>query len=190
MNNVSHKKTWTVGEVQVHMEPQPTPLIKIKHNNNSENYFIKLKCFRDTISAKSDLYDFKMDFFDNGESEEFLLLVRNFNMTLAASGMLGTEAKVKCLCMLVRVEVLCQFDLLSDHMEGTNPLTSENIILGLAAYFPPVNSPPKKKRAMRRGTRNPRVLKVRLYTAILVELNKYLALFPGEKLTEKLAWRS
>ena len=31
MKNVSHKKKWNVGLVQVHMEPPPIPLIKINH---------------------------------------------------------------------------------------------------------------------------------------------------------------
>ena len=42
----------------------------------------------------SDLYEFKMYLFENGDPEVFLLLVRNFNMNLAASGTLETGAKV------------------------------------------------------------------------------------------------
>ena len=52
-----------------------------------------------------------MSLFENGDPEEFFL--RNFNMTLAASGMLEAGANVRCLCTLVCEEVLRQFDLLS-----------------------------------------------------------------------------
>ena len=40
--------------------------------------------------------------------------------------------------------------------------------------------------AMHRGMRKPRRLKVRRYVGFLVDLNEYLALFRGEKLTEKI----
>ena len=33
------------------------------------------------MSQKSDLYEFKSALFDNGDPEEFLLFIRNFNMT-------------------------------------------------------------------------------------------------------------
>ena len=57
----------------------------------------------------SDLYEFKIDLFDNGELEELLLLVRNFNMTLAASGTLEMGAKAQYICTIVRGEALRQF---------------------------------------------------------------------------------
>ena len=36
------------------------------------------------MSSSSDLYDFKMIFFDNGKLEEFLLFLEKLNTTLAA----------------------------------------------------------------------------------------------------------
>ena len=39
---------------------------------------------------------------------------------------------------------------------------------------------------MCRGMRNPHGLNVRQYTSCLIDLNKYLDLFPGEKLTDKI----
>ena len=51
-----------------------------------------------------------MSLFDNGDPEEFLLFVRNFNMTLAASGALEAGAKIQYLRTLVRREALHQFD--------------------------------------------------------------------------------
>ena len=76
-----------------------------------------------------------MALFENGELEEFLLFVCNFNMTLTASQNLNTAAKVQYLCMNIRVEALRQFYLLSSDMEDTDPLTVESIILELGAYF-------------------------------------------------------
>ena len=49
----------------------------------------------DPTSEKSYLYELKMALFRYGGPEEFLLLVRNFNITLKASVTLDTAAKVQ-----------------------------------------------------------------------------------------------
>ena len=71
-------------------------------------------------------------------------------------------------------------------MEVTNPFTVETIILGLASYYFPLNLLLKQKCVMRRRMSKPRGLKVKCYAARLIELNKYLALFPGGGRYEKL----
>ena len=72
-------------------------------------------------------------------------------MTLAATGMLETDAKFQYLLTIVRGEVLHQFDLLSDDMENTDTsLTVDYILNDLVCYIPPVNSLSKQKRAIRR----------------------------------------
>ena len=88
--------------------------------------------------------------------------------------------------MLVHGKALRQFESLSDDMESMEILTEEYIIKGLALYFSPVNLLSKQKRAMRRGMEKPRYLKVRRYAAQLIDLNEYLDLFPGDKLSEKI----
>ena len=65
------------------------------------------------MSSTLEIYEFRMSLFDHGKPEELLLLVQNFQMTLAATGTLDIEAKVQYLCTLVRGEALCQFNLLS-----------------------------------------------------------------------------
>ena len=44
----------------------------------------------------------------------------------------------------------------------------------------------KKKHKMRHGVGKPRGLKLSCYTARLIDHNKYLALFPGTNLTDKI----
>ena len=68
------------------------------------------------------------------------MLVRNFNMTLAASGTLEAGANFQYLRILVRREALRQFDLLSDDVENTETLYVDYIIRGLSHYPPPTNS--------------------------------------------------
>ena len=56
---------------QVHVEPLPTPLIKVKYDGKSDKYFVKLKLCRYPTSSMSDLYKFNMDLFDNYKPEDF-----------------------------------------------------------------------------------------------------------------------
>ena len=97
-----------------------------------DKYFVKLKLCRDPTSSTSELYDFKGCLFDNGDPEEFFLFMRNFNMTLAASGTLEAGAKYQYICTIVRGEALCHFDLLSADVESTQTLNVDEIIKGLA----------------------------------------------------------
>ena len=55
---------------------------------NSDGDYVKLKLRRDPTSSTSDLYEFMMSLFDHCEPEEFLLFVRNLQMTLADMGTL------------------------------------------------------------------------------------------------------
>ena len=151
MNNVSHKKGWNSGTTQAHVESLPIPLTKGTYDGKLDKYFLRLKLRRYTKSSTSDLYEFRMSLFDNGDPEEFLLFVRNFNMTLAASRILDTGANIQYLCTIVRGEALRQFDLLFSDVESTETLNIEYIIKGLALCYPPLNSLSKKKSAMRRG---------------------------------------
>ena len=63
MKNVSHKKKWNAGTVQVHMEPPPIPLINSKNDDKSDKYFVNTKSSRDPKSEKSDLYELKNGLF-------------------------------------------------------------------------------------------------------------------------------
>ena len=75
-------------------------------------------------------------------------------MTIEESGTLETAANDQYPRTLVRGEALRQFDSVSSDVEITNPLIVEAIVLGLGAYFFPINLLSNKKRAMRCGTRN------------------------------------
>ena len=95
MKNVFHKKKCNVGVVQLHVDPPLPPLIKSNHNNMFEKDFVNIKMRTDPPSENFDLYEFKMDLFNNGDQNEFLLLITNLNMTIEVSGALGTALKVQ-----------------------------------------------------------------------------------------------
>ena len=73
-----------MGMNHPHVDPPPIPLIQETHDGKSDKYFVQLKLRRDPKLSTSELYDFKMSLSDNGEPEDFLLFVCNFNMNLAA----------------------------------------------------------------------------------------------------------
>ena len=126
---------------QPHLEPPPIPLIKENQNVKLDKYFVKQKLCRYPTSSTSDLYEFKISFFDNGEPEEFLLLFCNFNMTLAVSGTLESDAKFQYLSTIVCREALLQFESFSDDVESTETLNVDYIIRCVAQYPPPVRTP-------------------------------------------------
>ena len=99
--------------VEQHVDPPPISLIKSKHDDNLNNDFVKQQLRRDPISEKSDLCEFKMTLFGNGNLEELLLFVCNSSMTIEDSVTMEPSAKSQLLSTLGRGEALCHFYLLS-----------------------------------------------------------------------------
>ena len=96
-----------------YIELPPIPLLQETHDGKSDKYFVKIKLRIYPTTSTLDLYEFKMYLFENGDPEEFLLSVRNFNMTIAALWALEAGAKIQYLCTLVCELALHQFDSLS-----------------------------------------------------------------------------
>ena len=133
MKNVSHKKGLGVDTNLPHVDPPPIPLVKENFTGKSDGDYVELNLRRDPTSSTLDLYGFRISLFDHGEPEEFLFFVRNFQMTLVATGALETEAKVQYLRTLVSGEALRQFDLVSSDAENTETLFDVDYLLkGLA----------------------------------------------------------
>ena len=170
---------------QPHVEPPHIPLIHETYDGKSDKDFVKLKLCSYSLLLMSDLYEFKIYLFDNGKPEEFLLFVRNFNMTLAAPGTLEAGAEIQYLCTPFRGELLCQFDYFSADVESTQTLNVEDVIKGLAHYFYPIHSL-FKKNTMCRRMKKTRALTERCYAAPLIGINEYLASFLGANLNDKI----
>ena len=61
-------------------------------------------------------------------------------MALDKSVMLKAGANIQHRCMLLHREALCQFDALSAEVESASPEALTYDILGLGAYFIPINA--------------------------------------------------
>ena len=77
-----HNMNWNARTVQVHVDIPQIPLIKSKNDEKLDKDFVKIKFSRDPISLKLGLYELKMVLFYNSQSEYFLLLTWDFNITL------------------------------------------------------------------------------------------------------------
>ena len=109
-------------------------------------------------------------------------------MTLVDTGTQEIDAKFHYICTLVHGEELRQFDLFFAHTENTDTsLTVDYLLKGLALYFLPVIFLLKKKRTMRRCIKKTLSLKVGHYAARLIDLNEYLASFPGKTIYNKIS---
>ena len=133
MKNVFHNKSLRTGAVQIHVEPSPITLIIINNDAKSEKDWVKIKFCRDPTSEKSDLYEFKMDLFDNVDLEYLLLFVRNFQITLEVLGVIAASAKIKYLCTLLSGGELHQLYMLYVEVGSTTRTYSNHTVLGFCA---------------------------------------------------------
>ena len=74
IKNFFHKNNWNEGVVQVHVGPPLIPLIKRNNDDKSDKDCVRIKSRRDPTTQKSDLNEFKMALFGNGEPEELFFL--------------------------------------------------------------------------------------------------------------------
>ena len=93
--------------------------MKETSTSKSNGDYFQLKLRRYPTSSTSDLCEFRMSLFYHGESEEFFLFMRNFQMTLVALVTLKTESNTQYFCTLVRGEALPSFDLVSADAKST-----------------------------------------------------------------------
>ena len=79
-----HKKECNSGTVQSHVESPTITIIESNNGDKSDKDCVKIKSRRNPISQRLDLYEFKMNLFDNRDPEEFLFFMdfevsRRFN---------------------------------------------------------------------------------------------------------------
>ena len=117
------------------MEPPPILLIKINNYDKLDKYCVQIKLYRDPASAKSDICEFKSAIFNNGKTEEFLLFIRNFQMTLETARAIAAGSKIRYIGMLVCDETPHQLGTLSVEVVSTTSENLKPIILYLGTYF-------------------------------------------------------
>ena len=183
---VLHIKIFCTGAVQISVYLLLILIIKSKNDRRAVKKSLKLnrkEILRQKIRI---LYRFKIDLFDNSNMEEFLLFLWNFKMTIKDLGMFTDNLNQQYICKLLHREVLRRFDTLCAQVGSTTITHLKRVILGLGTYSTSINILSKQKRMMRRRMREPRELKVRCYSASLIDLNEYFSDLPGAKASDKI----
>ena len=110
----------------------------------------------------------------------------NVKKNLRESGILVPSEKIQYLCTMVCGEELRKFDTLSDEVGSATSEHLNSIIFGLVIYFFPDNALSKLKTVMCRGMMKNRGLKLRRYTDRMIDLNEYLSVLHGAKLSDEI----
>ena len=75
MKNVLHKNNFNLVALKVHVDTTLITLTKLNSDEKLYKYCVNFKLCRDPKSIKLDIYESKISLFDNGKSEELLLLI-------------------------------------------------------------------------------------------------------------------
>ena len=135
---------------------------------------------RNPSQATSEKYNMNMSTFDNGQPEEFLVLLRNFKIAIDRTSMTMPTGRINYLCTMLREKSLREFDEIS-LQENTTNNHLKHTTEGLIEYpHPPSPSAlSNQKRAMRRAMRKPCSMPFNRFETRLTEINNFLPLFPG-----------
>ena len=120
MNSAFHKKNWLLGDIKVHIETPPIPLIKCNTEKKSESALTKVKLRRNPTSFMLDIYKYKITLFENGKPVELPLLVRDFQKTTDITGETSTSGNIQCLHIFLHKEALNEFETVWVHISCTN----------------------------------------------------------------------
>ena len=136
MKNFSHTNIWCTGSVQIHVDPPPITLIKSKNYMKKEKDSVKIISFRSYVGKSRHVW-IKNGLFDKDKLKDLLLFMRNFKITLDASGPLSENAKLQYLHTIIHGEAQYQFDTFCAQVGCMAMEHLNQVILGLGTYFPP-----------------------------------------------------
>ena len=134
---------------------------------------------RDPTLEIFDMCEFKMALFDNGKPEEFLLFIQKYqdDAWLIRNSRIWCEASISMYSTVCRSTISVLFFVCTSWKY--NHITFQPIHFGFRYVIFPMNRLSKKNFAMCHRMSKPHQLKVRCYTACIVDIHEYLAAFPG-----------
>ena len=95
------------------------PTINSGEEDEKERKTTKVKMYCNPGSAASDTYKLKMATFKNGQQEDFLLLLKNFNTMIDGAVTTTVAGRINYLCMILHGETSQDFDKLKIQKNGT-----------------------------------------------------------------------
>ena len=149
--------SWLSADVQARIEPPPIPLIKVELEEERTSKIIRVKIRINPDSSMSETYEFKMARLKNGQPEDFLRPMKNFNIAINGRGTKSDSGQINyirtMLCTMLSGDALREFDVLYSQNNGTENDHLKHIMEGLLGYLPPINVLSNQKCAMCRAMR-------------------------------------
>ena len=126
---------WCSADVQALIEPPPIPIINVEEGEYKASNTIKINMRKNPESAVAETYKLKMATFKNIQPEEFLTLMRNFNIVINGMGNITVASRINDLRTILCGEALRDFDKLSSQNNGTVNAHLKHIQEGLLGHF-------------------------------------------------------
>ena len=93
---------WISAYVQACIETHKTPLIKAELEELHATHIIKVNIRRNPSQATSETYNMNISTFDDGQPEEFLVLLRKFKIAIDGIGTTTPTGWINYLRMMLR----------------------------------------------------------------------------------------
>ena len=97
---------WLRSNVQACIETPQIPLIKVDLQELHATNIIKVKIQRTPSQATSETYKMNMSTFNEGQQEEFLMLLRNFKIAIDGTGTILPSGQINDLLTILGGEIL------------------------------------------------------------------------------------
>ena len=94
------------AEVQARIDLPPIPIIKKDPQESNEYDIININMRQNPSDAASEMYKLNIVTFENGQPEEFLQLMKNFNIAVDGTGTATLAGKINYLRTMLHAEVL------------------------------------------------------------------------------------
>ena len=137
-------------------------------------------------SAASETYNINMNTFDDGQPEEFLSLLRNYNIATNGTGTTTPSSWINYLRTMLCGQALREFDKIQSQYGGATNNYLNIIQEVLLEYFFTISVLSKQKRSMRGAMHKPRSMTFKRFVARLTEINNFQILFPVPNSSKKI----
>ena len=153
--------------MQACIKPPPIPLVKLELDRERAIQIIKVNIQRNPTSAASEIYNINMSTFNNGQTEEFLALLKNFKIVVYGTGMTSLSCQINYIRAMLHGQALGEFEEIVIQNNGSNNNHLNLIMEGLLGYLFPINAFSNQKCAVRYAMRKPQNMTFKIFAARL-----------------------
>jgi hypothetical protein len=161
------------------MEPPPIHLIKPEQKSYEKGKYMTLKLRSIPNDEHSPTHEIQVPYFKQGTCEEFLEFQEKVNAVIVGQNMTTAAARFAFMRTILQGDAHAYFNQVAQEEAEQTLESYDNCMESLTTHIFPQRALRKQKRYMRRHMRKPYDMPMRIYRNRVVELNNYLASFPG-----------